>query len=341
MAFLQNKDTNRIHTAILGATGLLGQELIKAMSTSEIPFAIPILLASSQPSQNTLEIETTTGDHEIDIRPMEGSWIDDLKGIDLVICALPMSVAKDVIPNLIDADLMVVDMSSVMSDSYPLQIAGIAEYPEQFVDDQVLSLPSAPVLMLSRLLDALSSLDWMGVRAEIYLSASAFGQKGIQEMSQQVSALFHMVEPKRDVFPSGLAFDMIPSSSEQGWSLLEQKISRDLSQVFHFPQSQFAIGASVMPIFTGIAASVQIVTSESVQLEDVQMLLDNSLHMQYAHPVPGPRRLTGVSKIFCGRFRQDPMGDGFYLWCSADNLYAGTILNTLDMIELFWKDGRF
>jgi aspartate-semialdehyde dehydrogenase len=341
MTFLLNKNTNCIQTAILGATGLLGQELIKAMVDSEIPFSIPTLWASGQPSKSSIEIETKEGVREISVRPLIDDWVKEIQDVDLVICALPMHIAAEAITKMVDVDLLVVDLSGVKSNVTPLQVSGLAEYPDRFIEDQVLSLPSAPVLMLSRLLEALSSLDWMGVRAEVYLSAAAFGQKGVQELSQQVGALFNMSEPQRDVFPSGLAFDMIPSTSELGWSMLEQKAARELGQIFHFPQTQFVVGMSVMPLFTGMAASIQVITSEQVKLEDVQTLLDNSEYLQYAHPIPGPRRLTGISKIFCGRFRPDPMGDGFYLWCSADNLYAGSIVNTLEVLTHFWKDGRF
>ena len=341
MSFLTSGKTSCIRTAILGSTGILGQELIKAIGQAEIPFAIPSLWASEQPSLVSIEIETNDGSRDISVQPLVRDWLKQIQDVDLVICNLPMHVAAEVIPQIVEADLLVVDLSSVKSNVSPLQLAGLAEYPDQFIDDKILSLPSAPVLMLSRLLEALSSLDWMGIRAEVYLSAAAFGQKGVQEMSQQVSALFNMNEPRRDVFPSGLAFDMIPSTSETDWSMLEKKASHDLGQIFHFPETQFVVGMSVMPLFTGLASSVQVITSEQVNLEDIQTLLDNSEYLQYANPVPGPRRLTGISKIFCGRYRRDPMGDGFYLWCSADNLYAGSIANTLEILTSFWKDGRF
>ena len=39
--------------------------------------------------------------------------------------------------------------------------------------------------------------------------------------------------------------------------MLEKKASHDLGQIFHFPETQFVVGMSVMPLFTGVAASVQ------------------------------------------------------------------------------------
>ena len=89
-----------------------------------------------------------------------------------------MHVAAEVVPKIAEADLLVVDLSGVTSNMSPLQLAGLAEYPDQFIDEKILSLPSPAVLMLSRLLEALSSLDWMGIRAEVYLSAACIWPEG-------------------------------------------------------------------------------------------------------------------------------------------------------------------
>ena len=55
--------------------------------------------------------------------------------MDLVICVLPMHVAAEVVPKIVEADLLVVDLSGVTSNMSPLQLAGLAEYPDQFIDE--------------------------------------------------------------------------------------------------------------------------------------------------------------------------------------------------------------
>ena len=86
----------------------------------------------------TLEIETNDGSRDISAynHLLSDDWLKQIQDVDLVICALPMTEVAEVIPKIAEADLLVVDLSGVTSNMSPLQLAGLAEYPDQFIDEK-------------------------------------------------------------------------------------------------------------------------------------------------------------------------------------------------------------
>ena len=201
-------------------------------------------------------------------------------------------------------------------------------------------MPSAQALVLARIASAVEGLDLVGLRTEVQLSAASFGKAGVEELSLQVSSMFNLTEAPRQVFPTGLAFDIIPAFTKEGWSDSERRCSAELAELIRLPQSHFSVSLSVVPCFTGLAISGQLLFSAAVDPEQAAEHLSHSRWIECTELVPGPRRLVGRDKIFVGRLRQDPLDQGLHFWASADNLIAGTLSNLVGLLQLCWEEGR-
>lgn len=331
--------------AVVGATGLVGKDLVTVLAHSPLPVGEQLLFASGTGAEMSIEV----GDRTLPVHPLPAgpAALELFKKVDLVFFACPAEVTRLLGPQLSAEGVAVIDVGGALADRAPLVVANVGlDGFDRFGEERVVSTPGAPAVLLSTVLAPLLPLGARSVTATVILSAGAAGKDGIAELSEQVMALFNQRDPPRRVFPSGLAFDLVaqvgeatPSTAgaEQAWTGVERRTAIETAVILDLPPEQVAVTAVLVPLFAGVAAPILVEFDDVPTLDLARAALADAPSVRLGDPVPGPRRMVGRADVCVGRLRLDPAGRGLHLWAAADNVRFGATANAVAVAVALWK----
>ncbi|MFT4978918.1 MAG: aspartate-semialdehyde dehydrogenase, partial [Myxococcota bacterium] len=291
----------------------------------------------------TTESHMEVGGKRVPVHPIAEDLSESalLEGVDLVFFATPGSVTRQHAPQVAETGLATIDIGGALAGQATLSVPAVdTESLEDFMETRLISSPSGPSVILSQVLGPLVRMGATSCRGTALLSAGLVGRAGVEELSQQVIALFSGGEPPRTIFPTGLAFDLNAQVGplSEGWTIVEQRLALETGTIVHLSPLQIAMTAVMVPLFAGVGLSLYI-EMDQVDLEGVAHFLGESSALRLGDPVPGPRRLAGRPQVHVGRLRVDPRQQGIHLFASADNLRAGATANVLQIARHLWEDG--
>ncbi|MEC7949150.1 MAG: hypothetical protein VX265_16390, partial [Myxococcota bacterium] len=195
--------------AVVGATGAVGQDLLATLARSSLPVGDWRLIATRGTRTPRLEVDGA----ELPVHALPADSADSAlwEGVDLAFFCTPPDVTSAHVGVLRERDVPVVDLSGALSGAAPLAVpaAGIDGLGE-FADAGAIVSPSPSAVLLSSILRPLRALGATGAHGTLMLSAGLAGRDGVDELSRQVVAMFNQGEAPRKVFPTGLAFDVLP-----------------------------------------------------------------------------------------------------------------------------------
>ncbi|MBN2798752.1 MAG: hypothetical protein JXX28_06340 [Deltaproteobacteria bacterium] len=303
---------------VAGATGALGKELIELLDGASWRPAELRPLAS--PASKVPFVDY--GEHQIAVDNLDDQVVGELDALFLV---TPPGIAAGVGATAVHEGVVTIDLSGALGGDLPLvDPVLLPRSMEDAMQRGGAVLPGAPALALSRVLGALKrELSITGWDAVVNLPASHWGRDGLEELSNQVIALFNQGTPTRKKFPTGLAFDLIPQvgeAEEDGHSSEELAV---LGQV----RALSGVGGGDVtlvgvPVFSGMSGVIRVQVKGSPALEQVRGLLAaGQLHLPpsgRARHIPHPRSVDGREDLSVGRVR---VSEGeIHLWFALDNL---------------------
>jgi len=327
--------------AVVGATGAVGQDLVATLARSSLPIGDWRLIATL--GTRTPRMDVGEADHPVHALPAESGGSALWEGVDLAFLCVPPEVAAVHAPVLRDRDVPVVDMSGALAGEAPLAVPAMGvDGLGDFADAGAIVSPSPASVLLATVLHPLKALGATGARGTLMLSAGLAGRDGVDELSRQVVAMFNQGEAPRKVFPTGLAFDLLPQAgkAESGWTEAERRALAETTALLGPPRFPLGLTAVVVPTFSGVSASLFVSFDITPELDTVRQLIEAVPTLQHAEPVPGTRRLAGRPRAVVGRLRRDPAGQGLHLYAAADNLRFGASSNALAIALGMWRDGR-
>lgn len=306
---------------VAGATGALGREVLEVLDGAPWRPDEVVPLASRACSVPFVR----WGEEQVAVDDLEHQVLEELDGI---ILATPPEVALEYGEAALREGVAVVDCSGALGDRAPVVVPWVN--PEAMAEGLhlgALVVPWAPSTLLASALGALVRVGLpTAVSAQVFLPASMAGREGIDELSKQVVALFNSSTPPRKVFSQGLAFDLLPQlgvADESGWTDQEQRVASEVVGLTGMaaPLDVTLVGS---PLFSGIAATVQIRTDRQVPLELVERVLsDGGARLPESTAIrhlPRPRRVEGQPFVHVARIRE--AHGRLHLWLTMDNLRA-------------------
>jgi aspartate-semialdehyde dehydrogenase len=182
-----------------------------------------------------------------------------------------------------------------------------------------------------------------------YRAVSDFGQSGIDELSQQVRALFNQEEFDKTLFPHQIAFSCLPYHSgilDSGHDLEEQRIMEETRSILDLPELRLSLTSVIAPIFCGNSLAVHIETTQKLEIDKVREIFNNAPSLlledvpaQHAYPVSFAT--IGKDEVSVGRIRPDPACEnGLILWSAVDNIRKGNALNMIQIAETLLQHQR-
>ena len=179
-----------------------------------------------------------------------------------------------------------------------------------------------------------------------YQSVSGSGQKALEELAEQTTALFSQRESENTVFEKRIAFNVLPqigALDEDGMAEEERSIALELRRLLQQPQLPIEATAVRVPVFFGHAWAVSLEVAADIDLVQVKnRLVAAGLQCVTADQHGGhitPMEATGNDGVWISRLRKT--GNTIQFWLAADNVRVGAALNCVLVAESMYKAGVF
>ncbi len=337
--------TRTFDIALLGATGAVGQTVLEILAEREFPVGKLIPLASKKSAGNTVEFKNKS------LR-IEDAETFDFSTVQICFCAVDAELAKKYAPIAAEAGCVVIDKSSHFryEEDVPLVIPEVN--PEAIADYRQRNIIATPNCSTIPLLVALKPIyDSVGIErinVATYQSVSGTGKNGIEELSQQVTQLLNNKDFEPRVYPSQIAFNLIPhidSFLDNGYTKEEMKIVWESKKILNDPNILINPTAVRVPVFYGHSEAVHIETREKITADAARRLLQASPGIIVIDEPQGGRYPTPVEvcrqedAVYVGRIREDISHHlGLDMWIVADNIRKGAALNAIQIAEILIQD---
>ena len=327
--------------AILGATGAVGQEMIKVLQERDFPVGKLIPLASARSAGKTLKFKGE--DVTIQLACDEA-----FQGVDIVLGAAENDIAKQFAPAITAAGAVFVDNSSAfrMDPNVPLVVPEVN--PEDAKNHNgIISNPNCSTIITVTAVNALNKIAPIkAMTASTYQAVSGAGAGGPIELMGEVEALAkgETYEPK--VFSHQIAYNLIPQiGGEQfeGYTSEEMKMQNEGRKIMHLPELNVSCTCIRVPVVRSHSISVSVAFDKPVTVEEAReviasapgcKLVDDLAKKQY----PMPLDTTDQDIVFVGRIRKDLTNpNGICLWCCGDQVRKGAATNAIQIAELLVK----
>ena len=328
--------------AILGATGAVGQEMMKILAERNFPISELHLLASA----NSVGKEMEFCGKKIAV---ELACEEAFKGMDIVLGAAENDIAKKFAPAIVKAGAVFVDNSSAfrLNPDVPLVIPEIN--PEDVKKHKgIIANPNCTTIVSLVAINALNEDSPIeSIIASSYQATSGAGAGGPKELMAEVEALRagEKYEPK--VFQYQIAYNVIPQIGGEafdGYTSEEMKMQNEGRKIMHLPELKVSCTCVRVPVVRSHSVSIVVRTKEKISVERARELIakapgcrlvDDLKSKQY----PMPLDTSDQDIVFVGRIRDDLTSDnGLNIWCCGDQVRKGAATNAVQIAELVIKE---
>ena len=328
--------------AILGATGAVGQEMIKILQERNFPVGKLIPLASKRSVGKTVSFRG----EEIAIAEARE---DAFEGVDIVLGAAQNAIAKEFAPAIVKAGAVFIDNSSAfrMDPKVPLVVPEVNPKDADW-HSGIIANPNCSTIITVTAVNALNAIAPIRtMTASTYQAVSGAGAGGPVELMEEVKALAHggTYEPK--VFSHQIAYNLIPqigSESFEGYTTEEMKMQNEGRKIMHLPQLKVSCTCVRVPVVRSHSISVSCHFDVPVTVEQAReviagapgcKLVDDLANKSY----PMPLDTSDQDIVFVGRIRPDLTDEnGLCLWCCGDQVRKGAATNAVQIAELLVKE---
>jgi aspartate-semialdehyde dehydrogenase len=323
------------NVAIVGATGVVGHEMLTILEEKKIAVGSVRLFAS----KGSVGEVYRYGDQELIVEELnEGSFEE----IDVALFALGAELAEKYIPIATEAGAVVIDNSSHfrMKEEIPLIVPEV-NFEAIGSENRIIANPNCSTIQLVPILSALHQLAGLKrVVVSTYQAVSGAGKHAMDELFEQTRAVFAQSEYEKEAFAHPIAFNCIPQIDvmlENGYTKEEFKIINESRKILGIPDLRITATAVRVPVFHGHAESVNVETERPFELAQVLTSLEahegvtvHPNHMDF----PMQLDVAGDDAIHVGRVRRDEsVENGLDLWIVADNIRKGAALNAVQIFE--------
>ena len=326
------------HVAIVGATGLVGQEFIKILLQRNFPMASLRLLASDRSAGRKIRV----GDREIEV---EETIPDSFEGVEIALFSAGAEQSHHFSPIAAKAGAVVVDNSTAfrMDKAVPLVVTEINPEDIQY-HKGIIANPNCSTIQMVVALNPLHQVNPIKrVIADTYQSVSGTGGvAAVDELRTQAQQVLDGQSTTAHVFPHQIAFNVLPDIDvfmDNGYSKEEWKMLEETRKIMHDDSILVSATCVRVPVMVGHAVSAHIEFTRPMEVDDVRKILSRSPGIKILDDTsinlyPQPWASVGTDEVFVGRIRKDASHPhGIAMWIVADNLRKGAALNTIQIAE--------
>jgi aspartate-semialdehyde dehydrogenase len=329
--------------AIVGATGLVGTQIVECLEESDFPVANLRLLARSK---GIGEVLAFRGNSLL----VEELTVDSFAGIDIAFFTSGRECSLEFCPLAVKAGAICIDISSAwrMDEQVPLVVPEVN--PEAIAGFRQKGIVANPNCSTIQMLVALKPLhDYAAIKRIVvstYQSVSGTGKKAVAELERQTRRLLQGLPVEPNVYPYQIAFNCLPqidAFGDNGYTREEMKLINETRKILAADVRVTATAVRV-PVFFGHAEAVNIETERKITAVKARELLKKAPGCQLADDVanqvyPTSIIAAGFDQVFVGRIREDEsIENGLNLWVVADNIRKGAATNAVQIAGILIRE---
>ena len=328
--------------AVLGATGAVGQEMMKILEERNFPVGQLIPLASARSAGKTLKFKG----EDVVIREACDTAFE---GVDIVLGAAENDIAQKFAPAIVKAGAVFVDNSSAfrLDPNVPLIVPEVN--PEDAKNHKgIISNPNCSTIITVTAVNALNSIaPIQSMVASTYQAVSGAGVAGMAELEKQIADLLEGKPAEVKTFAYQIAYNLIPQiggEQEDGYTSEEMKLHYEGRKIMHLPEMNVSCTCVRVPVMRSHSISVKLHFDKPVSVEEAREVLAKAPGVKLVDDLgnkryPMPLETSGQDIVYVGRIRLDITDpNGLCLWCCGDQVRKGAATNAIQIAELLVKE---
>jgi len=324
--------------AVVGATGVVGREMLRVLAERRFPASRVVALASPR----SAGMKVPFADGELEVRVAEP---DAFAGIDIAIMSAGAAASRTLGPAAAAKGAVVIDNSSAwrMDPDVPLVVPEVNMDAAKVRPKGIIANPNCSTIQMVVALKPLhDAAKLRHIVISTYQAASGKGHAAVEELHEQTRAIARGDAPKATIFPASLAMNLLIDwkAGENDYSEEELKLVNETRKIL----GDSTIGVSPttvrVPVATGHSESVHVQFHRPMSAKEAKDLLRGApgVRLFEAAYAPGnapqPIDCAGTDDVFVGRVRDDLAVPGaINLWIVADILRKGAALNAVQIAE--------
>ncbi|MCC2529963.1 aspartate-semialdehyde dehydrogenase [Bacillus velezensis] len=338
-----------LHVAVVGATGAVGQQMLKTLEDRNFEIETLTLLSSKRSAGTKV---TFKGEEYT----VQEAVPESFEGVHIALFSAGGSVSQSLAPEAVKRGAIVIDNTSAfrMDENTPLVVPEVNE-GDLHKHNGIIANPNCSTIQMVAALEPIrKAYGLKKVIVSTYQAVSGAGNEAAKELYSQTKAILNNEPAEPSIMPVKgdkkhyqIAFNAIPQIDkfqDNGYTFEEMKMINETKKIMHMPNLEVAATCVRLPIETGHSESVYIeLDRDDATVENMKQLLkeapgvtlqDDPAEQLY----PMPADCVGKRDVFVGRIRKDlDRANGFHLWVVSDNLLKGAAWNSVQIAESLQK----
>lgn len=330
--------------AIVGASGAVGQELMRILAERQFPIDELHLFGSERSAGR----EYMFNGKAVRVKLLQHN--DDFRDIDVVFTSAGAGTSREFAETITRYGALMIDNSSAfrMDEDVPLVVPEVNAVDSVNPPRGIIANPNCTTIQMVVALQAIERLSHIRrVHVSTYQSASGAGAAAMDELVEQYAELGRGEEPTVNKFAFQLAYNVIPHIdvfTDNGYTKEEMKMFNETRKIMH---SDVAVSATCVrvPVMRAHSESVWLETERPISIEEARkafaeaegvVLMDEPQDKIY----PMPLFMAGKDPVYVGRIRKDlTCENGLSFWCVSDQIRKGAALNAVQIAEWLVHNG--
>jgi aspartate-semialdehyde dehydrogenase len=330
--------------AVVGATGVVGHEMLSILAERQFPVSEVYAVASERSAGG----EVSFG--EDDVLKVQDLDRFDFKGVDIGLFSPGAKVSAVHAPRAAKAGTVVIDNTSQfrMDPDVPLVVTEVN--PQAIAQHKKRGIIANPNCSTMQLVVALKPLHDVArikrVVVATYQSVSGAGREAMDELFNQTRSIYVNDPVKKEHFTKQIAFNVIPHIDvfmEDGSTKEEWKMAVETRKILD-PDIAVTATCVRVPVFIGHAEAVTVEFERAISEDEARQALKDApgvvvIDHRVDEGYVTPQESAGEDPVYVSRIREDPtVPHGLCLWVVADNLRKGAALNAVQIAEILAQD---
>jgi aspartate-semialdehyde dehydrogenase len=325
--------------AVVGATGVVGREMVKILEERKFPVKELFLFASERSEGEEIEFN---GEKVKVLALKEGN----IPKVDIALFSAGSAVSGIFAPLFAANGSVVIDNSSRwrMDDDVPLIVPEVNPHRIKDIKKGIIANPNCSTIQLVVAIKPIHDrFGVKSVRVATYQSVSGAGKKAMDELTKASISFFEMGgedEFVPGVFPKNIAFNLIPRIGkvfDDGFTEEEMKMVKETKKIM---EADIKVSATCVrvPVYVSHSEAAFLELEKPFEITEVEEILRRAkgicvMNNTREDIYPTPAEVSGKDEVFVGRIRKTETGD-LAMWIVADNLRKGAALNAVQIAEL-------
>ncbi|MBD1373486.1 aspartate-semialdehyde dehydrogenase [Hazenella sp. IB182357] len=336
--------------AVVGATGAVGQQMLKFLEEREFPVREIIPLSSARSAGNQI----TFMGKQVEIQEAKP---ESFTGVDIALFSAGGNISKQLAPEAVKRGAVVIDNTSAyrMDTNVPLVVPEVNPDAIRRHNGIIANPNCSTIQMVAALKPLVDKYGLERIIVSTYQAVSGAGMEAMQELEAQSEAWVRGDDVQAQYLPVGkaekhyqMAFNVIPQvdmGQENNFTFEEMKMIQETKKILEDESIRVAATCVRVPVMRGHSESVYVELKSDYDLAEVRSLLhqtdgiivqDNIIEQEY----PMPLDATDRTEVFVGRLRRDlDYPRGLHLWVVSDNLLKGAATNSIQIAETLVSQG--